>query len=158
MLFRSPRINFRTLGPPRSSRLSSMNRRSAQRNPSFAKRAVELLEAVLKQCRTAFRTCAKYADAFLSISLVCRNSRTSRSNSLIRAFAALIGPAARHHHAGPDGPKRAGCPASSPIDPQSPSAPQLRSDIHRGVPSPAAPHARGTQVNTASSSSSVYVP
>jgi len=32
------------------------------------------------------------------------------------------------------GPKRIGCPANNPICLQSPSAPQLRPDIHRGVP------------------------
>jgi len=32
------------------------------------------------------------------------------------------------------GPKRIGCPANNPICLRSQSAPQLRSDIHRGVP------------------------
>jgi hypothetical protein len=59
----------------------------------------------------------------------------------------------------PGGPKCEGCPANNPICLRSPSAPQLRSDIHRGVPSAAEPHARGTQVNTDSMSSSfVSVP
>ena len=35
---------------------------------------------------------AKYADAFLRISLAVRNSRFSRSNSLIRSFSALVSP------------------------------------------------------------------
>ena len=32
------------------------------------------------------------------------------------------------------GPKRIGCPANNPIYLRSLSAPQLRSDVHRGVP------------------------
>ena len=35
---------------------------------------------------------AKYALAFFRISLAWRSSRTSRSNSLMRSFSALVGP------------------------------------------------------------------
>ena len=35
---------------------------------------------------------------------------------------------------GPVGPKREDCPANNPMCLRSPSAPQLRSDTHRGVP------------------------
>ena len=39
---------------------------------------------------TARGAWAKYADACFNISWACRSSRTSRSNSLIRAFSAVV--------------------------------------------------------------------
>jgi DNA replication protein DnaC len=51
--------------------------------------------------------------------------------------------------------RREDYPANSPICLRSLSAPQIRFDNHRGVPSPAALRVRGTRVNTASRSSSL---
>ena len=54
---------------------------------------------------------AKYADAFLRISLACRSSRSSRSSALIRSRSSVVGPARTPGHVRPGAPS---CAASRP--------------------------------------------
>ncbi len=66
---------------------------------------------------------AKYALAFLRISLACRSSRFSRSSALIRSRSSVVGPARTPRRARPDGPTCAAFRQSNRFWPRSTGSP-----------------------------------